>query len=90
MKNLINEFTFKRQSNGLFSVSIHKNLRPKWKYKNLTKKQVFVAEQVYNNSIDQLFEGEYLECLGYPKDYDEHDFNYWIKQYIKNQNSKVF
>ena len=82
-----NKFTFKKQSNGLYSVSIHKTLKPKWRYKNLTKNQVFVAEQNYNNSMEQLFEGEYLECVGYPF---EEDFDYWVKQYIKSQKSEVF
>jgi len=76
-----NKFTFKKQSNGLYSVSIHKNLKPKWRYKNLTREQVFIAEQTYNSSMDQLFEGEYLECIGYPKDYDKEDFYYWKKKY---------
>ncbi len=82
-----NKFTFKKQSNGLYSVSIHKNATPKWSYKNLNKNQVFVAEQNYNNAIEQLFEGEYLECIGYPF---KENFDYWVKKYIKTQKSEVF
>ena len=57
-----NKFTFKKQSNGLYSVSIHKTLKPKWKYKNLTKNQLSEAQQKYNNAMEQLFKGEYLIC----------------------------
>jgi hypothetical protein len=55
-----NKFTFKKQSNGLYSVSIYKTLKPKWKYKNLNKNELFEVQQKYNNAMEQLFKGEYL------------------------------
>ena len=95
-----NKFRFKRQSNGKgFSVSISDQFKkgeykPKWQYKNLTKKQVFVMEQDFNNCLEQLFKGETLSCIGVPSISDRREFNsvfdFWMKEYLKgDQNSEV-
>ena len=101
-----NKFRFKRQSNGKgFSVSIRdqaKNkksaiageFKPKWQYKDLNKKQVFIMEQDWNNCQTQLLKGETLACIGVPYDWDKKDFdrlfNFWLKEYLDgDQNSEV-
>ena len=102
-----NKFRFKRQSNGKgFSVSIRdeaKNkksaiegeFKPKWQYKDLNKKQVFIMEQDWNSCQVHLFKGETLACIGVPYEWNKKDFNaifdFWMKEYLKgDQNSEVF
>ena len=100
-KYIKNKFRFKRQSNGKgFSVSIRDEFRkneykPKWQYKDLNKKQVFIMEQDWNSCQVHLFKGETLACIGVPYEWNKKDFdrlfNFWLKEYLDgDQNSEVF